>query len=99
MSGVSQPTIARIESGITVPRVDTLNRLLEACDETLISVPAPGGATERALTRHLLEGSSTKHIAMLLDEWMLPDRQHDGAASHFAAAARDADQGRRHLRR
>lgn len=47
--GVSQPQIARIESGAVVPRVDTLDRLLEACGEGLESGPRPGRGVDRTL--------------------------------------------------
>jgi hypothetical protein len=51
-TGIAQPTIARIESGLTVPRFDTFVRLLEACGESLVSVPAKD--QDYQLTRHLL---------------------------------------------
>lgn len=38
----SQPAIARYESGLTVPRTDTLERLLAACGEELGSLPGGG---------------------------------------------------------
>lgn len=53
--GVSQPQIARIESGAVVPRVDTLDRLLEACGEGLESGPRPGIGLDRTLARNLLQ--------------------------------------------
>lgn len=34
-AGVPQSTVGRIESGATVPRVDTLDRLLRACGHRL----------------------------------------------------------------
>lgn len=39
LSGIKQPMIARIESGDTVPRVDTLLRLLQPMGLTLKIVP------------------------------------------------------------
>ncbi len=39
LSGVKQPAIARLESGTTVPRVDTLIRLLVPLGKTLAIVP------------------------------------------------------------
>ena len=41
-SGVPQPTIARIERGQQIPRVDTLMRLLDACDFELRLGPKRG---------------------------------------------------------
>jgi transcriptional regulator with XRE-family HTH domain len=46
---VPQPMIARIESRAVIPRVDTLDRLLEACGEGLESVPRPGRGVDRSL--------------------------------------------------
>lgn len=39
LSGVSQPVIARIEKGKTVPRIDTVIKLLSALGKTLAVVP------------------------------------------------------------
>lgn len=39
LSGVKQPAIARLESGATIPRVDTLIRLLVPLGKTLAIVP------------------------------------------------------------
>lgn len=44
-----QSVIARIESRAVIPRVDTLDRLLEACNEGLESAPRPGGGVDRTL--------------------------------------------------
>jgi len=41
-TGVSQPTIARIERGKDDPRLGTLERLLNACGETIEVVPRRG---------------------------------------------------------
>jgi len=53
-AGVPQSQIAKIESGAVVPRVDTLDRLLEACGEGLESLPRPGIGVDRTLARELL---------------------------------------------
>ena len=53
-AGVPQPTIARIESGASSPRVDTLARLLEACGYQLESVPRRGVGVDRSVIRELL---------------------------------------------
>lgn len=60
--GVSQPQIARIESGAVVPRVDTLDRLLEACGEGLESGPRPGIGLDRTGYRELLQASPERRI-------------------------------------
>ena len=46
-AGVPQSRIGKIESGVVVPRVDTFDRLLEACGETLEAVPRPGIGLDR----------------------------------------------------
>lgn len=53
-AGVPQSQVAKIESGAIVPRVDTLDRLLEACGEGLESLPRPGRGVDRSLPRNLL---------------------------------------------
>jgi predicted transcriptional regulator len=53
-AGVPQSVVARIESGAVVPRVDTLDRLLEACGEGLESLPRPGRGVDRTVARNLL---------------------------------------------
>jgi len=53
-AGVPQSRIAKIESGAVVPRVDTFDRLLEACGETLESVPRPGIGLDRTGYREIM---------------------------------------------
>ena len=53
-ASVPQSQVAKIESGAVVPRVDTLDRLLEACGEGLESVRRPGIGLDRTLARNLL---------------------------------------------
>ncbi|MBA3552765.1 MAG: helix-turn-helix transcriptional regulator [Actinobacteria bacterium] len=53
--GIAQSSIAKIEGGTAIPRIDTLDRLLEACGETLEAVPRPGRGLDRAVYRELLE--------------------------------------------
>lgn len=52
--GVAQPAIARIESGRVQPRVDTLDRLLEACGWDLEVTPRLGIGVDRTVMRRLL---------------------------------------------
>jgi predicted transcriptional regulator len=54
LAGVPQPTVARIESGAVVPRVDTLDRLLAICGLTLTSAPVVDEPVDRTLIRELL---------------------------------------------
>lgn len=53
-AGVPQSVIARIESRGVIPRVDTLDRLLEACGEGLESLPRPGRGLDRTGYQELL---------------------------------------------
>src|SRR5438552_18618337 len=52
--GVAQPVVARIERSWVVPRVDTLDRLLAACGESLESRPRLGAGLDRSVIRRLL---------------------------------------------
>lgn len=63
-TGVPQSTIGRIESGAVMPRVDTLDGLLKACDENLEAMPLLGVGVDRSLIAtcwrcHLTKDSST----------------------------------------
>jgi hypothetical protein len=54
LASVPQPTVARIETGAVMPRVDTLDRLLAACGRELRSLPKPGGGIDRSPIRAML---------------------------------------------
>ena len=53
-SGVPQPTIAKIERGQQIPRVDTLMRLIDACDFELRLGPKRGREVDVSLIDHWL---------------------------------------------
>src|SRR5436309_121267 len=53
-SGMPQPSIARIENGSTVPRLDTLQRLLHAAGQDLELEPRLGEGVDRTTIRALL---------------------------------------------
>jgi len=53
-AGLPQPAIARAESGRTVPRADTLERILRACGSELRAAPALGVGVDRTAIRELL---------------------------------------------
>ena len=53
-SEIPQSAIARIESGRTVPRIDTLERLLIACGFTVDVGPLAGVGVDRTLLRDLM---------------------------------------------
>jgi len=52
-ASVSQPALARIESGRVTPRMDTVMRLLEACDLSLSVTPILGRGIDRSTIRHM----------------------------------------------
>jgi predicted transcriptional regulator len=54
-AGIPQETIARIEAGRADPRVETLDRLLEACGFGLESMPRLGIGVDRTQIRELLQ--------------------------------------------
>jgi transcriptional regulator with XRE-family HTH domain len=53
-AGVPQSSIARVESGATVPRVDTLQRLLEATGHQLEALGRIGDGIDRTQIRAML---------------------------------------------
>ena len=54
-SGVPQPSIARVERGASIPRVDTLGRLLRATGQELEPSPRLGEGVDRSQIRYLLD--------------------------------------------
>ena len=61
-SGVPQSAIARIESGTVTPRIDSLDKLLRFCGETLEARPARGIGVDRSLIREMLRLSPTERL-------------------------------------
>ena len=73
-TGVAQPTIARIERGHDDPRLQTLERLLNACEETIEVLPRAGIGIDRTEIRELLALAPRDRIALLTDEAAALDR-------------------------
>ena len=73
-TGISQPTIARIEKGQDNPRVRTLERLLQDCGETIEAVPRSGEGIDRTEIRALLTLTPAERAATLADEAWTLDR-------------------------
>jgi predicted transcriptional regulator len=61
-AGVPQSAIARIESGTVTPRVDTLEKLLRFCGETLGARPVRGIGIDRSLIRAMLRMSPAERL-------------------------------------
>ena len=61
-AGVPQPAIARIESGASEPRFQTLDRLLEAAGADLEVSPALGIGVDRSLIRESLASTPEERI-------------------------------------
>jgi transcriptional regulator with XRE-family HTH domain len=66
--GVPQSAIARIESGVVVPRVDTLDRLLAGCGRGLESLPRLGVGVDRSTIRELLRLSPGERAQLAIVE-------------------------------
>ena len=67
-TGVAQSTIARIEGGLADPRVQTLERLLIACGESLGAASRPGTGVDRSQMRELLRLSARQRLDLLRDD-------------------------------
>jgi len=62
--GVKQPTVSRIERGAVDPSVETLDRLLAACGESLESAPRLGIGIDRTLFPQVLMLSPADRLRM-----------------------------------
>lgn len=68
LTGIAQPTIARIESGISDPRLDTFDELLKACGEELYCSKRPGYGVDRTQLRAMLTLSARERLDLLVDD-------------------------------
>lgn len=73
-TGIAQPTIARIESGATSPRLDTLERLLGATGHRIQAERQGGRAVDLTLVAELLDLSPGARVGNLADEARFLDR-------------------------
>jgi len=67
-SGIPQETIARIERGRSDPRVNTLDRLLAACEFGLEVMPRLGIGVDRTQIVERLRYPLTERLAAAMDE-------------------------------
>jgi predicted transcriptional regulator len=67
-AGISQPALARIESGRITPRVDTVERLLRACGMTLEVSPLAGVGIDRTAIRRMLKLSPRQRLQLATKE-------------------------------
>jgi predicted transcriptional regulator len=68
ITGVPQPAIARVESGVVVPRVDTFDRLLTGCGKTLKAEDRRGRGVDRSVIRELLKLSPRERLELAAEE-------------------------------
>ena len=69
-SGIPQPSISRIERGLVSPTVDTLERLLHACDMELEPARYPADQdVDRTLIRENLELTPAERARQAVQEW------------------------------
>lgn len=65
-SGIPQETIARIERGRADPRVNTLDRLLEACELGLEVMPRLGIGIDRTQIQDLLKLTPSERLVLAI---------------------------------
>ncbi len=67
-AGIPQETISRIEAGRSDPRVQTLDRLLEACEMGLEVMPRLGIGIDRTQIRELLDLTPAERLATAIGD-------------------------------
>jgi len=67
-AGISQPALARIESGRVIPRIDTVERIFRACGMTLEAVPRAGEGIDRSTIRRMLKLTPRKRLELATKE-------------------------------
>ena len=63
-AGVPQSTIGRIETGRLTPRVDTLERVLQAAGHSLEAAPMLGRGVDRSQIRELLRLTAGERVRL-----------------------------------
>jgi transcriptional regulator with XRE-family HTH domain len=67
-AGVPQSTVARIELGRLIPRIDTLERILRATGRTLTSEPVLGAGEDLSLIRDRLRLTPAERARLAIRE-------------------------------
>jgi transcriptional regulator with XRE-family HTH domain len=67
-AGIPQETIARIETGRSDPRVQTLDRLLEGCEMGLEVMPRLGIGIDRTQFQRLLDMTPSERLRLAIDD-------------------------------
>ena len=67
-AGIPQETISRIESGRADPRVQTLDRLLEACEMGLEVMPRLGIGIDRTQFQRLLDMTPSQRLRLAIED-------------------------------
>jgi transcriptional regulator with XRE-family HTH domain len=67
-AGISQPALARIESGRVIPRVDTAARLLHECGMRLEPAPRAGQGIDRTTIRRMLALTPRQRLELAAKE-------------------------------
>jgi transcriptional regulator with XRE-family HTH domain len=65
---ISQPALARIESGRIIPRVDTIERLLRECGMSLEPVARAGTGIDRTTIRNMLALTPRQRLRLATKE-------------------------------
>lgn len=67
-TGISQPALARIEAGRVQPRIDTMRKLVAACDMSLEPQPRSGQGIDRSTIRRMLRLTPARRLELAADE-------------------------------
>jgi transcriptional regulator with XRE-family HTH domain len=68
-TGVPQSTVGRIEAGLTMPRVDTFEKLLEACGMDIELTHTRGQGLDVTLIEDLLKLTPDERVRRCMHAW------------------------------
>ena len=67
-ANISQPALARIESGRISPRIDTIETLLRECGMSLQALPRAGTGVDRSTIRKMLSLAPRERLRLAARE-------------------------------